>query len=41
MHKLDPVMLAVVKGRLEQIADEMDATTLAHWLDIRCNQSVI
>jgi len=22
-------------------ADEMDATTLAHWLDIRCNQSVI
>ena len=26
MQKLDPVMLAVVKGRLEQIADEMDAT---------------
>jgi len=24
--KLDPVMLAVLKGRLEQIADEMDAT---------------
>ena len=23
---LDPVTLAVVKGRLEQIADEMDAT---------------
>ena len=26
MQKLDPVMLAVLKGRLEQIADEMDAT---------------
>ncbi|MGY9062165.1 MAG: hydantoinase B/oxoprolinase family protein [Rhodospirillales bacterium] len=26
MSKLDPVMLAVLKGRLEQIADEMDAT---------------
>ena len=24
--KLDPVLLAVLKGRLEQIADEMDAT---------------
>ena len=26
MQNLDPVMLAVLKGRLEQIADEMDAT---------------
>jgi N-methylhydantoinase B len=26
LSKLDPVMLAVLKGRLEQIADEMDAT---------------
>ena len=26
MQKMDPVMLAVLKGRLEQIADEMDAT---------------
>ena len=26
MSKLDPVTLAVLKGRLEQIADEMDAT---------------
>ncbi|MCB0032401.1 MAG: hydantoinase B/oxoprolinase family protein, partial [Anaerolineales bacterium] len=26
MKKLNPVMLAVLKGRLEQIADEMDAT---------------
>ena len=26
MSSLDPVMLAVLKGRLEQIADEMDAT---------------
>ena len=26
MKNLDPVMLAVLKGRLEQIADEMDAT---------------
>jgi N-methylhydantoinase B len=26
MQKLDPVTLAVLKGRLEQIADEMDAT---------------
>jgi len=26
LAKLDPVMLAVLKGRLEQIADEMDAT---------------
>lgn len=26
MAKLDPVLLAVLKGRLEQIADEMDAT---------------
>ena len=26
MSKLDPVLLAVLKGRLEQIADEMDAT---------------
>jgi len=26
MPELDPVMLAVLKGRLEQIADEMDAT---------------
>ena len=26
MAQLDPVMLAVLKGRLEQIADEMDAT---------------
>jgi N-methylhydantoinase B len=26
MQELDPVMLAVLKGRLEQIADEMDAT---------------
>ena len=26
MRKLDPVTLAVLKGRLEQIADEMDAT---------------
>ena len=26
MQKLDPVILAVLKGRLEQIADEMDAT---------------
>ena len=24
--RLDPVLLAVLKGRLEQIADEMDAT---------------
>ena len=23
---MDPVLLAVLKGRLEQIADEMDAT---------------
>ena len=27
MSLLDPVMLAVLKGRLEQIADEMDATS--------------
>ena len=26
MSKVDPVTLAVLKGRLEQIADEMDAT---------------
>ena len=26
MQKMDPVILAVLKGRLEQIADEMDAT---------------
>ena len=26
MTSLDPVLLAVLKGRLEQIADEMDAT---------------
>ena len=26
MSALDPVTLAVLKGRLEQIADEMDAT---------------
>jgi N-methylhydantoinase B len=26
MSKIDPVLLAVLKGRLEQIADEMDAT---------------
>jgi len=26
MSDLDPVLLAVLKGRLEQIADEMDAT---------------
>ena len=26
MMSLDPVTLAVLKGRLEQIADEMDAT---------------
>ncbi|MAF49948.1 MAG: hydantoinase B/oxoprolinase family protein [Rhodospirillales bacterium] len=26
MSEIDPVMLAVLKGRLEQIADEMDAT---------------
>ena len=26
MSELDPVTLAVLKGRLEQIADEMDAT---------------
>ena len=24
--KMDPVTLAILKGRLEQIADEMDAT---------------
>ena len=26
MKAIDPVLLAVLKGRLEQIADEMDAT---------------
>ena len=26
MPRLDPITLAVLKGRLEQIADEMDAT---------------
>ena len=26
MSALDPVTLAILKGRLEQIADEMDAT---------------
>ena len=29
MSELDPVVLAVLKGRLEQIADEMDATLFA------------
>ncbi len=28
---IDPVTLAVLKGRLEQIADEMDATLYLYW----------
>ena len=28
--KMDPVTLAILKGRLEQIADEMDATPVSY-----------
>jgi N-methylhydantoinase B len=33
MSDIDPVTLAVLRGRLEQIADEMDATLFRSALD--------